>query len=134
MISHAASTTTAIGSAQRAGFPPNSFHFRHSSQAKKYMISPCVKWLGEYQSVTCWLLPFDCTTPCHSLTSPQVQIGGRSIANSTATASATSTSVTIQALRCGLSLLSPTRRLVAAAAAIDKRDSNRGRKIGRAHV
>ena len=33
-----------------------------------------MKWLGEYQSVRCWLLPFDSTTPCHSLTSPQEQI------------------------------------------------------------
>src|SRR5690606_12241359 len=92
--------------------PPNSFHLRHSSQAKRHMIRPWVKWLGEYQSVRCWLLPSDWTTPCHSLTSPQVQIGGRSIANRIATASATSASVASHALRCGLSLFSPTETLL----------------------
>src|SRR5690606_11690936 len=101
MISHAASTSTAIGSAQRSGLPPSSFHLRHSSQAKKYMIRPWVKWLGEYQSVTCWLLPLDATTPCHSLTSPHLQIGGRSIAYSTATAIPTRTIVAIHAARWG---------------------------------
>src|SRR5690606_19744123 len=104
VISQIASTATAIGSAHFAGLPPNNAHFSHSSQAKNAMIRPCVKWLGEYQSVMCWLLPLDCTTPCHSLISPHSQIGGRSMANNIARVPSKSTPVAIQALRCGASV------------------------------
>ena len=37
-------------------------------------------WLKLYQSEICWLFWFDCTTPCHRLTVPHGQIGGRPIA------------------------------------------------------
>src|SRR5690606_26792911 len=70
---------------------------------KNAMISPWVKWLGEYQSVMCWLLPLDCTMPCHSLTSPHSQIGGRSMADRVTRAMSKSTAVAIHALRCGAS-------------------------------
>jgi hypothetical protein len=78
---------------------------RHSSQAAPAISRPWVKWLGAYQSVMCWLFSELCTTPCHSLTVPQVQIGGRSIANSTATAATNTTSAAIHARLCGHSLL-----------------------------
>src|SRR5918995_1738585 len=37
---------------------------------------------GVYQSVRCWEFSALCTTPCQSLTAPQVQIGSRPIARS----------------------------------------------------
>jgi hypothetical protein len=39
-ISHAASTSTAIGSAHLAGLPPNKAHLRHNKTARPYMMMP----------------------------------------------------------------------------------------------
>src|SRR3546814_6919794 len=53
-------------------------------------------WLKLYQSDTCWLFWFDCTTPCHRLTVPHGQIGGRPIANRMAAKAASSAAATSQ--------------------------------------
>ena len=41
-------------------------------------------WENEYQSRMCWEFSALCTTPCQSFTVPQVQIGTRPMASSTA--------------------------------------------------
>ena len=107
VTSHAASTNTAIGRAKRAGRPPNRRHLVHSSQAAKYMIRPWMKWLSEYQSVSCCEFSADCTTPCHNLTVPQVQIGTRPIASRIAAAETTMAKVANSARLFGSSVLAP---------------------------
>ena len=46
-------------------------------------------WLGVYQSAMCWLLSGPCTSPTHTLTSPQVQMSGRPIHSRIAAAAGT---------------------------------------------
>jgi len=52
----------------------------------------------------CWLFWLDWTTPHHSLTVPQVQIGGRPIASSIASTASSAASVANRARRCGIRL------------------------------
>ena len=61
---------------------------RRKNQPKKYSQNPCSTWVKEYQSKMCCEFSELCTTPCHSLTVPQVQIGVRPIANRIAACSA----------------------------------------------
>ena len=47
-------------------------------------MKPWMMWENEYQSKMCCEFSELCTTPHHSFTVPQVQIGTRPIASSTA--------------------------------------------------
>ena len=51
-------------------------------------------WLKLYQSLNCWLFSSDWTTPCHSRTVPQGQIGDRPIASNTPAATAMMATIT----------------------------------------
>src|SRR6478609_9531929 len=73
------------------------------------MIRPWMKWLSEYQSVSCCEFSADCTMPCHSLTVPQVQIGTRPMVSSIAAAETTIASVANAARECGISVRPPLR-------------------------
>src|SRR3546814_20240656 len=77
-MSHAASIPIASAKAThkgRAGI---------SQRDRPKKMKPWMTWLKLYQSDSCWLFWFDYTVPCHKLTVPHGQIGGRPIANSTA--------------------------------------------------
>jgi hypothetical protein len=61
-------------------------------------------WLGVYQSAICWLLPASLIWPCHSLTYPHSQMGGRPIARRMTIAMAAIANETRMAVRPGASL------------------------------
>jgi hypothetical protein len=56
-------------------------------------------WLKLYQSEIYWLFWSDCTMPCHRLTVPHGQIGGRPIPINMAARSATNAAATSHPVR-----------------------------------
>src|SRR3546814_17820212 len=94
-ISHAASIPIASAKAThkgRAGI---------SQRDRPKKMKPWMTWLKLYQSDSCWLFWFDCTVPCHKLTVPHGQIGGRPIANSTAAKAASNPAARSEERRVG---------------------------------
>src|SRR3546814_12018257 len=92
-ISHAAASPIASAKAThkgRAGI---------SQRDRPKKMKPWMTWLKLYQSDSCWLFWFDCTVPCHKLTVPHGQIGGRPIANSTAANTASRLAATSHSVR-----------------------------------
>ena len=88
VISQAASSATAMTNRHLTGTR------RSRSQVTKKKTKPWMMCENVYQSVNCCEFSALCTTPCHSLTVPHLQIGTRPIASRTAACSISSAMAT----------------------------------------